>query len=356
MFGIFLISLLYTALRGLREAFDWQPENYPVGDPGRSEQRGTPSIWSSIALNTFAVALAPIFVLILLGFGLRQIGFLADAAWAGMEKLTYFVLFPALLVHTLGSQSLAGAPWPDMLLVVTGTLLFSALVLVLLHLISKSEDGPGFTSVFQGGVRFNTYIALAVALGLFGAEGLALGSVAAGFMIVLVNLLCISTFMIWGKTRVRGATAFVSQVLKNPLIIGSGIGWFLSLSGIGLPGVTEHILEIIGRAALPFGLLAVGAALKPEAVHGHVRPILTASLVQFGLKPLIVALLLALTGLSGVAAGVLVIAFVTPTAPSSYILARQLGGDTESMASIITFQTLLGFVAMPLVAAVVLGT
>jgi len=107
----------------------------------------------------------------------------------GHGKLTYFVLFPALLICTPGSQTLAGTPWPAMLVVVTGTLITSAVVLILLHRIRASENSATFTSAFQGGVRFNTYIALALAQGLFGSEGLAFGSVAVGFMIVLINLL-----------------------------------------------------------------------------------------------------------------------------------------------------------------------
>jgi len=293
-------------------------------------------------------------VLILFGFGLKKARFLPEEAWSGMEKLTYFVLFPALLIRTLGNQSLAGVPWHSMLVVVTGALTTATVVLVALHRIRRSASDATFTSIFQGGVRFNTYIALAVAEGLFGSEGLALGSVAAGFMIVLINVLCISVFAVWGKATFNGITSFFREVLGNPLVIACAIGWCLSLTGFGLPSVTEDILEIIGRAALPFGLLAVGAALKPEVIGGHVGPIALSSIVQFGLKPLTVALLITYTGLTGVAAGVLVLAFITPTAPSAYILARQLGGDTESMASIITFQTLLAFLLMPIMAFLLL--
>ena len=305
-------------------------------------------------MSAFSTALAPILVLILVGYGLKRARFLSEESWSGMEKMTYFVLFPALLIRTLGNQTLVSAPWPSMLVVVTGTLMTSAVVLIFLNRIRASENSATFTSIFQGGVRFNTYIALSVAQGLFGPEGLALGSVAAGFIIILINLLCISVFVVWGKTTVRGITPFIREVVGNPLIIGCAIGWFLSLSGFGLPGITEDILEIVGRAALPFGLLAVGAALKPGVIRGHIRPITISSIVQFGLKPLTAALLISTTGLTGISAGVLVVAFMTPTAPSAYILARQLGGDTETMASIITFQTLLAFLVMPLIALILL--
>lgn len=305
-------------------------------------------------MSAFTTALAPPLVLILVGYGLKRAHFIPDQAWSGIERLTYFVLFPALLVHTLGAQTLEGAPWAAMLAVVAATLAVAAAVLVIWHRMRASVSGPAFTSIFQGGVRFNTYIALAVIQAFFGSEGLALGAVAAGFMIVLINLLCVAAFAVWGRAAQRGAKLIVREVLVNPLILSCSIGWILSLSGIGLPGLTDNILEIIGRAALPLGLLAVGAALKPEAMRGHIGPVSVSSVVQFGLKPLIVVLLVAGTGLGGVAASVLIIAFMTPTASSGYILARQLGGDTEAMASIITFQTLFAFLAMPLIALVAL--
>ncbi len=306
-------------------------------------------------MSSFFTALTPILVLILVGYGLKRAKFLPEEAWSGMEKLTYFILFPALLIRTLGNQTLLGVSWPSMLVVVTGTLMITATVLILWHRIRASVNGSTFTSIFQGGVRFNTYIALAVAQAFFGFEGLALGAVAAGFMIVLINLLCISVFAVWGKFTHRGTIPFVREVVGNPLILSCAIGWFLSLSGLGLPGITADILEIVGRAALPFGLLAVGAALKLKAVRGHIRSITISSIVQFGLKPLTAVLLISNIGLTGIVAGVLVVAFMTPTAPSAYILARQLGGDTETMASIITFQTLLAFLVMPLIAMILLA-
>ncbi|WP_413701997.1 AEC family transporter [Psychromonas sp. KJ10-10] len=172
----------------------------------------------------------------------------------------------------------------------------------------------------------------------------------AGFMIVLINIFCISAFIIWGKSTISGTLQFLKTIVFNPLIIGCSIGWFLSLSGIGVPTIAEDILEIIARVALPFGLLAVGLALKLESISGHFKAIAFSSTIQFVIKPLVAIALISYTGLNDVIAAVLMIAFITPTAPSSYILARQLGGDVESMASIITMQTLVAFIMMPLLA------
>jgi predicted permease len=302
---------------------------------------------------TFISALLPIIMLIILGFILKRIRFLPEDTWLGIEKLTYFILFPALLINTLAKQSLTGIPWSSILSIVAITLLISALLMIFLRKI-LSESNATFTSIFQGGIRFNTYIMLAVAQSLYGASGLAMGTVTAGFMIVFINLWCISIFVIWGNSTFKGIANFIKQIIANPLIIACAIGWFLSLSGLRLPLIAVDFLDIISRAALPFGLLAVGAALKLNSIKGHFKPILVSSIVQFAVKPSVIFLLTYYFGLTGISAAVLLIAFMTPTAPSGYILARQLGGDIDAMASIITVQTLLAFLIMPLLAILLL--
>lgn len=285
-----------------------------------------------------------------MGYVLHRIRFIEDNSWQALERLTYFILFPALLIHTLGNQSISGTRWQAIVLVVVSTLLLTSLVLVIWFKLQRRTTGPTFTSIFQGGVRFNTYIAFAVAQAIYGAEGLAIASLAAGFMIVLINLLCISAFSIWGRSAIRGIKPFIRTVAYNPLIVGCAIGWFLSLSGIGVSPLADSVLEIIGRAALPFGLLAVGAALRLKSIRGHMGAITISSLAQYLLKPLMVAGLVQAFALPPLVSGVLLISFMVPTASSAYILARQLGGDTETMASIISFQTLIAFVSMPLTA------
>jgi len=305
-------------------------------------------------VNGIGSALVPVLALIVTGYGLRRLAFLPDGAWAGIERLTYFVLFPALLIRTLGGQRLEGAPWPEIMAVVVPTVLAAAVVLVAWRRLRPATPGPTFTSVFQGGVRFNTYIALAVAQAYYGAAGLAMGALAAGFMIVLINLLCVTSLAVWGDGR-GGPGRLLRDVAGNPLIVACAIGWFLSLSGIGLPGLAADVLEVPGRAALPLGLLAVGAALRPAAVRGHAAHVTVASVVQFGVKPALAFALVSLTGLAGAAAGAVQIALMSPTAPSAYILAGQLGGDRETMASIITAQTVFAFPVMILLSGLLPG-
>lgn len=299
-------------------------------------------------MSAFILALVPVMVLILIGYCLKRIHFISKEIWGGIEKLTYYVMFPALLIKNIGTQNIEGTPWREMFLIVFMVLMISTVFLLLLYKLQPNISGRTFTSIFQGGIRFNTYIAFSISAAFYGIEGLGLASISAGFMIVMVNFLCVGIFVFFGKNAASSAKAFVKQILLNPLIIGCLLGWCISLSGIGISGVSADILDILGRAALPIGLMAVGAALKPRLVLGHSSAIINASVMQFLLKPALVILLSFTLELSSLITGVLLIAFVSPTASSAYILARQLGGDEEAMASIITLQTIFAFVAMPL--------
>ncbi|WP_371194428.1 AEC family transporter [Glaciecola sp. SC05] len=299
-------------------------------------------------MSHFIIALVPVLVLIFIGYGLKRINFISKDVWSGIEKLTYYVMFPALLIQNIGRQNIHGTPWQDMFLIVFIVLVLATAALLLLYKVQPTMTAKTFTSVFQGGIRFNTYIAFSISAAFYGKEGLGLAAISAGFMIVLVNFLCVGVFVFFGSNAASSGKAFIKQILLNPLIIGCVVGWSLSLSGIGLPGVSADILEVLGRAALPIGLMAVGAALKPRLVVGHSKAIINASIMQFLLKPALVIALCSILGLSTIVTGVLLIAFISPTASSAYILARQLGGDEEAMASIITLQTILAFVVMPL--------
>ena len=115
-------------------------------------------------------ALLPVFLLIVLGFILKRTLMRLETQWHGLERLTYYVLFPMLLIQTLVKADLTKVPVAG----VGGALLLSALLMSLLCLALRpllarfAVDGPAFTSIFQGATRWQTYVALAVSGNLFG--------------------------------------------------------------------------------------------------------------------------------------------------------------------------------------------
>lgn len=294
-------------------------------------------------------ALIPVLTLILVGFTIQRTSFLPPSFWPSAEKLTYFLLMPAVLIHSLAGEKIGSLPWLKILLAVEGTVLASALLVTLWWLTSRRMNRPAFTSLFQGGVRLNTFVALALAENLFGREGLFLAALGAGFMILLINVLCVSLFSLMVNNGGRFTPKrLLADLLRNPLILGCVIGVGLNASGTMLPLAINGILALVGKAAFPVGLMTVGAAVRAGNLTVHWQLLLMSSIVQFFCKPLVAWGLATFIGLSGMAMNVVVLLFSVPTAPSAYILSRQMGGDIDSMAVIITGQTCLSFVTLPL--------
>ncbi|QCF27209.1 AEC family transporter [Hydrocarboniclastica marina] len=295
----------------------------------------------------FIQALLPVFLLILLGHLLRRASFPDANFWAGAERFTYYVLFPAMLVFKLGSADV-----PHSIYAQTGVLIL-AMVLVMAALLVMMQwlirwPGAVFTSVFQGGIRFNSYVGLAAAASLYGEGALSVTAVAVAIMVPILNVICILVFSIYASESQINARAVASSIVSNPLILGSLGGVFISYFSIGFHPLVAGVIQPLSNLALPLGLMTVGAGLQLKALRRASTSFLAASAVKLVLFPLITAGLCMALGIGGTMAQVAVLLASLPTASSAFILARQLGGDAPLMAAIISGQTLLAMLTMPL--------
>jgi malonate transporter len=302
----------------------------------------------SIAENgaIIAGALGPIFSLILLGYGLKVYRFPGEAFWPAAEKLTYFLLLPALLVNKLALAELGNyAVGPFAGVIVAGLLLATLVLFVLKPFLGV--DGPAFSSIYQGSIRFNTYVGLAAAGALFHAPGSTLAALAMAVLIPLINVLCVGVLTHAAGTS--GAISVLGQLARNPLLLACVLGILLNVSGLRLPLGSALVLDILARAALPLGLLAVGAGLQLDGVRAQGRALLVSSAFKLLIMPALIAGLALAMGLNALEMAVLVLFAALPGATSSYILARQLGGDAPLMAAIITTETAASMVTLPFI-------
>lgn len=291
-------------------------------------------------------ALLPIALIIGLGHLLKRFGFLDQGFWPQAERLAYFVLLPLLFAHGLYRADLSGVPIGLIAAGLVGPATIGTLALLVANRAMRF-DGPVLTSVIQGGIRFNNYVGVTAAVGLLGVSGAALAAVANAILVPTVNVLCSLVFARYGA-RQPSAMGVVKSIAFNPLILGCVLGITLRLTGIVLPAGIEGFMQAMGRAALPVGLLCVGAALNWEALGRGIGPALAATATRFMLVPAVTAAICLAVGLTGPAALVVLLIQCLPTASSSYVMARQLGGDAPLMAGIIAFQTLVGVVTVPI--------
>ncbi|HLL27327.1 MAG TPA: AEC family transporter [Xanthobacteraceae bacterium] len=301
-----------------------------------------------------ANALLPVFLIIACGVVLKRTLLPADEAWLGLERLTYFVLFPALLVVTTATADLKDVPAGGVaaalfLAVITlSAALFAGRVPLTRAL---ALTGPAYSSVFQGATRWNTYVALATASALYGNAGLALVSVAIVAMIPVLNVINVWIIAHYAADAPPGAKIVIGHMLRNPFIWSSLLGIAINVAGVPLPKVIVTFGEILGRASLALGLLLVGAGLVlGDIVKPDARVYVTAALKLLVMPAIAIGIGIVL-GLSGEALAVVAIASSVPSAPNSYVLARQLGGDAPLLARILTFETLIALATIPLALA-----
>lgn len=291
------------------------------------------------------IAVAPIFGLILFGCVLRRMDFPGPGFWPVSERLTYYVLFPAMLMHGLSGRQIQAGGFP-----IAGAIAGSV-VLVFLGLRwlrpRLGMSGPAYTSVLQGSIRPNTYVAMSVAAGLLGPDWMALSAVALLTIIPLVNVLCVLALARHGNNAGGGLLKVLKELARNPLILSCVVGLAMNWGGWSLPPVVDNLFAILGTAALPMGLLAVGAGFRFDGVMDGVRGLAVSSAAHLVALPVLAAIIA--RGLAGdvLAVRTAVIYTAIPVAVSAFILARQMGGDHRLMAQIITFQTLLSAATLP---------
>ncbi|MFT6201059.1 MAG: putative permease [Granulosicoccus sp.] len=328
------------------------------------------------------LSILPIFFIIVVGLFFKKIDFPNSVFWNGAEKMTYYIFFPALLIYKMSSAEIGEINLPSLALSLMSILLLMTVFMIVAHKIYQrctkrkvqqksrekvaleitigdsveSKVSPtAFTSVFQGGIRFNTYIGLAIVSTLYGSEGLVVAVVIAAIMIPLINVLCVTVLEVYHSadnvvdSRYR---RLGTAIVTNPLIVACVLGITINVLAIPIPFVVNQVLYLFSQVALPLGLLTVGAALNLRGFGSAVMPVTMACLSKFVLLPVVAMGCAYAFGLSELEQGVLLVLSLLPTATASYVLAKQLGGDAQLMATIITLQTLLSALWIPLALSV----
>ena len=297
-----------------------------------------------VSVLPLLTALWPLFALIIGGYCLRRWNFPGEAFWPGAERINYFILFPALLFSSLAHAPLDNPALPRLALAVLLGLGLAWAALLLLRRWLRWPAGR-FGVFTQGGLRFNTYLGLAAISSLYGTEGMILAALLLALLVPAVNVLSV-----WSLSADHAVSprSLMLPVLRNPLILACLAGILFNLSGFGLDGGSERLLGLLAAASLPLGLLCVGAALKPEELGGEVFALFGNSLLRLLVMPLLAWCVATGLHLPALERTMLVLFFALPTAPTAYVLTRQLNGDSHLMAGIITLQTLLAAVSLPL--------
>jgi malonate transporter len=296
-------------------------------------------------------ALLPVFAVIVLGYYLRRTGMLDASAWHGLENLCYFILFPVLLVKTLAVAAIGSADIARF----SGTLLFAIFamsgLLLLLHPVLHryfAVTPAAFTSLVQGATRWHGFIALSIVGLLLGDAGVAYMAVAMAVIIPPLNIINVIVLAHYGEAE-SNLRQVLGKLAKNPFIMACALGAFLNISGLGLMPLLYNVADIIGSGALGIGLLTVGAGIHLSGIRDHRGLVVFGALLRLLGMPALMFAGCLLFGVEGLPRTVAMLVAAVPTAASSFVLARQMGGDAPLMANLITLQVIGAVVTLPLV-------
>jgi len=295
-------------------------------------------------LVNFAQLLFPDFSLILCGYLVCRYTALNRAVWEQVETLVYFFFFPVLLFHSiikspldLGSaSSLIGAGWAMGL---SGIAL--AYSIPYWPWLGRHVPARAHAASAQVAFRFNSFIGLALADRLAGAQGLLLIAVLIGVCVPLFNV-----GAVWPMAH-HAQRGLLRELARNPLIIGTALGLSGNLLGLTLPPWLDPTVSRIGASSLALGLMAAGAGMQFGALNRAKALAVAVLTIRHFLLPLVALGFSRLFHLDPVQSTVLLAFSALPTASSCYVLAARMGYDGPYVAGLVTLSTLLGMLSLP---------
>ena len=199
-----------------------------------------------------------------------------------------------------------------------------------------------FSSVFQGSVRYNSYIIIALSSNYLGEAGAALSGIFIAVMIIFTNMISVIILTIYGQGGKMDIQDIALKTGTNPLIMGALLGVGVNISGISLQQFfIADYLYYLGAPAMPLSLLSTGAGLIFTFDRTKARAISAAVFAKLILLPAFAVVMLSFLPLPFIMKAVTILYCAVPCASNAYILSRQMGGDSDVMASVITWGTLL---------------
>lgn len=292
-------------------------------------------------MNNLLISLnvvAPLFLLMLLGFGMRRLSWLGAQTVAQMNRITFRVFLPTMLFINISTCDLQQDFHLPTILAAVGMSLFSALLAAFIAFLLE-KDPARRASMAQGMFR-NNYILFGIPImtAVYGPSSTGYISMLLAFIIPLNNVLAVIEMqVIAGKSRSAGAV--VKGVVTNPFVIAAVLGFVFLLCGIELPAAVSKAVNNVGSIANPLSLILLGASLEFGGIKGYARDILVGCGVKLILLPLLFVTILAACGVRGERLLVLFIASATPAAVSTQIMAREMGGDGNLAGHLVVFGT-----------------
>ena len=221
-----------------------------------------------------------------------------------------------------------------------GLLILFVLLCLIVPKVVKQENQQGV--VIQGIFRSNYVIfGVAVVQNMYGVKSTTTAAILSAILVPMYNFLAVVALSIFGEKRETDWKKIILDIVKNPLIISSVLGIIFSLLGIRLPTAVDTTVQDLAKLSTPIAFMILGGDLDFSKVKGNLKVASAVLTIKLVILPLIMIPMIVMMGyrdadlLSGL------LAYQTPVAVSSYIMAQQAGADGQLAGQLVVFSSVL---------------
>jgi malonate transporter and related proteins len=293
-----------------------------------------------------ALPLIPVFLLVGLGLVLRRFQLLPAEVWIGLERFTYFVLFPPLMFMSIVNGSFAGDAALGLAFALASALVTMTALMLLVRPILPA-NGPQFASIFQAGIRWNGFIALGVISGMYGPEGLGLAAVGFAVLSPVNDVLGILVLSRYGDKRDKPLMRVARSIGTNPLILSIILAIALVQFGVRVSEPVASTLNLLGNGTVALGLVCAGAAIDWSGFVSEKPPLAVATMARLVVMPALTAGLCYAIGLSSMTFMIAMMCVAAPVATSTLVLVQRNGGDPVLIQDAVALTTVLAAITIP---------
>lgn len=286
----------------------------------------------------------PIFLVMVIGYILKQIGMLNDNFVTVANRFNFKVTLPFMLFRDISGVDIRAVF--DIRYVLFCALVSTACFWIIwggvkLFLKDQSMRGAFVQASFRSSAAV---MGLAFIQNMYGSS--AMGPLMIVSVVPLYNIFSVIVLTFEGarsgevdpKQKIKAACI---NIAKNPIILGILTGLIVGLLGIDFPVIVDKTVNSVAQMATPLALITIGAGFEGRKALAKIRPTIAASMIKLVIQPLIFLPVAAWMGFRGEQMIAILIMLASPTTPSCYIMAKNMDNDGVLTASVIVMTTLL---------------
>ena len=286
----------------------------------------------------------PIFLVMVIGYILKQIGMLNDNFVTVANRFNFKVTLPFMLFRDISGVDIRAVF--DIRYVLFCALVSTACFWIIwggvkLFLKDQSMRGAFVQASFRSSAAV---MGLAFIQNMYGSS--ARGPLMIVSAVPLYNIFSVIVLTFEGahsgevdpKQKIKAACI---NIAKNPIILGILAGLIVGLLGIDFPVIVDKTVNSVAQMATPLALITIGAGFEGRKALAKIRPTIVASMIKLVIQPLIFLPVAAWMGFLGEQMIAILIMLASPTTPSCYIMAKNMDNDGVLTASVIVMTTLL---------------